>query len=292
MVSGVLLTVVWGILVGGLQTPAVVIYPGMLAYIAISLWTIPILLSGRSPAGSVGWILLASVTMTDLVAMTVRNSPRPVGITELCLGVLGAVILIGPATRQRKLDAWAPRSPFSFLVVYGAGVTSILVYQAHNRFLRHLGVPNKERSLFIGEIEIHHINWGIILLVIVVLLWPASRPDPSSRRLVLLLALGTSLGMIWDQWFYYMLADVTDDAYFHPITPMSALLILMVSGVISHLYRKRLEASALASVDSGFAPRGSLEGEASQALGHGVSVRERLQADSIRGETSAGSENR
>ncbi len=71
MVSGVLLTVVWDILVGGLRTPAIVIYPGMLAYIAISLWTIPILLSGRSPAGSPVWILLASVTMTDFVVMTV-----------------------------------------------------------------------------------------------------------------------------------------------------------------------------------------------------------------------------
>ncbi len=44
--------------------------------------------------------------------------------------------------------------------------------------------------------------------------------------------------MIWDQWYYYMLPEVTDEAYFDPIVPFSALLAVAVSIALSFASQK------------------------------------------------------
>ena len=94
----------------------------------------------------------------------------------------------------------------------------VLFYQISNRLLLAQGVPNEDRSLMLWGLELHHINIGILGLLAV--------PFVSNNgRLFSLftILLGVSCGMVWDQWLYFTLNEVTDAAYFKSSTVISGV---------------------------------------------------------------------
>jgi hypothetical protein len=77
----------------------------------------------------------------------------------------------------------------------------------------------------VGGIEVHHLNIGVLLLVTAVLLLTRFPNRLPWWRGLLVAWVGVAVGLIADEWFYYSATEVTDAAYFEPVTWISALLL-------------------------------------------------------------------
>ena len=94
-------------------------------------------------------------------------------------------------------------------VVFVAALT-VVAYRLAFSATQH--IPNEERSLFIGGVEVHHWNHGVIGALIVGAF--ASRSGwRFLPRLAAATVLGAAAGSLFDQLGYGLLADVSDAAY-------------------------------------------------------------------------------
>ncbi len=73
-------------------------------------------------------------------------------------------------------------------------------------------VPNEERSLMILGVEIHHINPGGLLLIVVAL-WATTRLRPLGLRTLMAVVFGVGMSFVLDESVYYALDQVSDEAY-------------------------------------------------------------------------------
>ncbi len=136
-----------------------------------------------------------------------------VGSIVLGVGVLGMTFFL--LRRSRESRDRIPTDPVSFAPAIAFTVIQIamiLAFRGTHALFLHLEVPNAARSLIVGGIELHHIVFGVVLVIAGSL---AAVVDTVSRRLrvwnFLILALGVAL--ISDQWLYYSYRTVNDVNY-------------------------------------------------------------------------------
>ena len=150
-----------------------------------------------------------------------------------CLLVGGLVLvlplLIGTMVRQHA-DVSAERRICSreILTIFLVALTVIAFFSISNRILLALDVPNDQRSLVVLNTEIHHLTWGLFILVGVGFSWRWVSGNVMMRRVVVVIH-GVGYGCLWDEWFFYMRQDMTDEAYFETSTIVSALLAALCS---------------------------------------------------------------
>ncbi|HHB52747.1 MAG TPA: hypothetical protein ENK75_06920 [Saprospiraceae bacterium] len=107
----------------------------------------------------------------------------------------------------------------------------IIVYHGVNIFLKE--VPNEERSCYLGSLECHHINYGIVLLVFIPLVFKyVSKQSSRKLKFLGLMYIGFVYGTVFDESFYYMLQDVNDKSYFDFSVTSFSLLIMLIALLI------------------------------------------------------------
>ena len=238
-------TAIWDLTIGGLDISIFHLRPGIAGYITMIFLAVPMLeRHHESPLGLI-WLMAASVAMCDLPGMAIRAMDMPVRPVEVGIGAGLTLLVMVPLMFARtwlggRIDAlWPPISLPSKLGLALISWGMIAVFQFSNRVLRARGVPNEERSVMWANVEMHHINWGIVLVVAIAMLWVLFSRGKWSRILGVLL-LGVGLGFIWDEWIYYALAKVTDDVYFSGITYASAIAGTVASLIIGILTSPRM----------------------------------------------------
>jgi len=173
----------WNSLIGGVPIGIVTIHLGILGYFLLSLCTIPILSSRRRPEHSLLWVFLMTTTLSDIVVMAARGTSGSFGMRRIAAGaIIPAVLLALPMglSRHRKRAARGPKGKH-ILFIHVIAVLAILFFQASNRLMRFRGIPNEQRSLMFGGIEVHHINLGIGLILMLAFVWPENEPQSAIR---------------------------------------------------------------------------------------------------------------
>ncbi len=104
-------------------------------------------------------------------------------------------------------------------LAFVACLGTVLAYRITNILLRD--VPNEDRSLMIGGIEVHHFHHGIVLWV---LLHLAIATRTLKLTPIVFLLDGVFAGAVLDQLSYILIRNCTDDAYFGNISNWGAVL--------------------------------------------------------------------
>lgn len=226
VVLGLAVTWIWELFLGGIPVAGHVLHPGLLAYVALMAMALPVVWKGTAPAWQWAWFFASAVVLAELPLLAARSSQDPEPGRLLGIGTLIALVfLLPPAFIGGGRVQRGVASPRVAAGVWAVAMLTIGACQGSNRLARVLGIPNEGRSLIVGGLEIHHLNFGVLLLVASVLLlsrFPASLPW---WRGLLLGVLGVAVGLIADEWLYYAATEVTDQAYFEPLTWQSALLL-------------------------------------------------------------------
>ncbi len=223
VLAGSCLTFLWELTLWAVPLGDRVVQPGMLAYVVLMFASLPAIGAAVGSRLRDVWFGAAAVVLTDLPAMATRASGLGQPIRDLVGGALIAACILLPLAAWCRQKTRRSRITVSeVLTSWFAAMAAVVVFQWFNRSARAAGVPNEERSVMLGGVELHHINWGIILIVVVVMI-SASIELAMLWRMLLAAVTGFGVGMILDEWFYYMARQVTDDAYFETVTWASAV---------------------------------------------------------------------
>lgn len=166
------------------------------------------------------WIASSTLALLDLLHLIYQtNDLKPPSWSQYSLFIMIAVLLLlvlAIALSRIKQDIAVSRQ--STVIIAFSTIFAMSVYHLINVYLKFVQlVPNEQRSIMIGGLEIHHINYGIILLAFVPLLCHAKEKTTGIFSFAILILIGLIYGTVFDESFYYMLDAVTDDAYFSPL---------------------------------------------------------------------------
>lgn len=219
---GVGLTAAWELVLGGVECLGAVLRPGVLAYVALSLLSWPATTVRRESLIWKLWMVAALVAIAELPMMAVRPADVAVRAALLGLGLaVAAVLAIAIRIAMRWHHPLVPSNRRA-IIIFAISLIVVVLNQAFNRVALSAGVPNDERSVLIAGFEVHHLNWGVILLVLTPTLSGPSVGHALAEKLIIF-ALGVGNGLVLDQWLYYMRVVVTDETYFAPSTLLSAI---------------------------------------------------------------------
>jgi hypothetical protein len=193
------------------------------------------------------WIFFATLLLLDLPAMffRVNNTPVPEWLRSslYLLAVILAILIYAYGITDPKRTTRPPTTKHIATLLAFAVLTMIL-YHGSNYYMKfYKNIPNIDRSLFIGGLEWHHINFGVIMLLLTPLLYARNFLRINSYALYALL--GGIYGTILDECYYYTQTPVTDNAYFEPQTfwiQIATLLLIMLLWFITHFFIKRYHA--------------------------------------------------
>ena len=161
--------------------------------------------------------------------MATRASGMPPALIHSLLGaalglvVLLALLLFPTRGNQRRPQGLVP----GVLAVWIVSLATAGAFQGFNRYQRAAGVANEDRSLLLFDVEVHHLNWGVVLLALLITLG-GSRAWSFPAKVAGVVLLGVAIGMITDEWYYYAGRSVTDEAYFEPATWISCAILSLV----------------------------------------------------------------
>lgn len=119
-------------------------------------------------------------------------------------------------------------------------IIALLTVMYRYSYYSMLGIPNKERSLMINGVEIHHINIGIILLLLV---GTFESFILSFSKAIYIVLISVAIGSITDQSFYIFLNKTTDKAYGESFSTIGAIILPFFIGImmllVSRTHNKR-----------------------------------------------------
>ena len=118
------------------------------------------------------------------------------------------------------------------LIVIYSSVFFVFIYHLSNIWLVSKNIKNIDRSLFINNLEIHHINYGIFLLIFVPFLFKYISRLSNKLKFLGFTFIGFIYGTVFDESFYYMNEFKTeiqyDKLYLNNIFILLISLIIMI----------------------------------------------------------------
>jgi hypothetical protein len=190
------------------------IHPANIAVVALAVW-FPV--RHANPWFSRLWYVMLGIALDGMVFLIIKSSygyyssPAIYGAAALlAIYILASVSIRSPISQD--FDDVHPR------VMLLCAAIIILVLRLVDFAIAE--IPNEARSLFIGGFEIHHINGGVVGLI---LLDHLRRPRSPFLRSIHDIAAGTAMGSVLDQGLYYALSEVSDVAYREPASLIGAL---------------------------------------------------------------------
>jgi len=108
-------------------------------------------------------------------------------------------------------------SKIKLVYVFFSSIFFMFVYHFSNYYMKEIKhISNEDRSIMINGLEIHHINYGIILLVFLPIVLKIISKVSNKLALILLnIYIGFIYGTVFDEAYYYMLKKVSDEAYLY-----------------------------------------------------------------------------
>lgn len=166
------------------------------------------------------WMVSSTLALLDLLHLIYQTNDLKIPAwPHYALFTMGAILLLlilAIALNHIKQDITIDRQ--ATVVMALSAIIAMSIYHLINVYLKFVQhVPNEQRSIMIGGLEIHHINYGIVFLVFVPLLFHATKKTAGFFSVAILILIGLIYGTVFDESFYYMLDAVTDDAYFSPL---------------------------------------------------------------------------
>jgi glycerophosphoryl diester phosphodiesterase len=178
--------------------------------------------------------------------------PANIQVTALVGGTLVATGLLLKGLSRRRAEPKLPQLVPNFLPL--AWVMALLFYLAFR--VSHqfsLDIPNEERSLMIRGVEVHHLNLGLIALVLAGFLrtWGMR----GGLRWLGLLMYGVGAALYLDESVYICLAEVTDAAYAGTFSTGGGILaialwILGTDRLVRRVYRSGPQPTRPPGLDS------------------------------------------
>jgi hypothetical protein len=182
------------------------------------------------------WIFFSGLALLDLPTLVFITNGKPIEnsifFSSISLTILFFLFLISTLyaisvpIKNKNLVVGKK----DLYVVFISSLFFMIVYHGMNLYLKVIkDIPNQERSFYIGGLEFHHINYGIILLILIPFIYKYTTKLSGAYSFLSYIFIGFIYGTVFDEAFYYMLQDVSDDAYFHSIPIIASLSITLFS---------------------------------------------------------------
>lgn len=194
------------------------------------------------------WIFFSGLALLDLPVLMYITNDKPIDnsifSSSINLTILIFLFLItalyGISKSITSIDFITKKK--DLWIVFFSSLFFISIYHGSNYYLKEVAKKtNDERSIFIeyinsygilDRLEFHHINYGIILLVLVPFLFKYASNLSHIYRFLAYIFIGFIYGTVFDECFYYMLQSVNDEVYFHLIPTIASLIIMGMSFII------------------------------------------------------------
>ena len=195
------------------------------------------------------WIFFSGLALLDLIPMIyITNNRSPYEYSFLNSTTLFIIIVLFLISTLYGISS-SPNTKNlivktrDLLTVLYSSLFFIFIYHGTNILNRD--IPNEERSVMINGLEFHHINYGIALLVIVPFLFKYIYYFKSKKSKIFgYIFIGFIYGTVFDEAYYYMLQEVSDDAYFEISIILASLGIMALSLTIWFFILNRRNSNA------------------------------------------------
>jgi len=160
-------------------------------------------------------------------------------IILMTLNAINIIILNVSSSKIYKIG----KSNIKYILIIA--IATVLLFQILTYVENYIfNIPNNDRSIFLDDnykIELHHINFGFIGVIFITtfIRIKSNFLENNILRYCLFTILGISYGMLLDEWFYYILQNVTDEAYMSFETPFFALLGICCSYFIWQFWHNK-----------------------------------------------------
>lgn len=182
------------------------------------------------------WIFFSGLALLDLPVLMYITNNKPIDssifFSSINLTILIFLFLItifyGISKSITKIGFVANKK--NLLIIFISSFIFMSIYHGTNYYLKEImGILNEKRSIFIGGLEFHHINYGIILLTLVPFLFKYASRLSSIYRFLVYIFIGFIYGTVFDECVYYMLQDINDVTYQYPIPILASVIIMCAS---------------------------------------------------------------
>ncbi|NKQ40699.1 MAG: hypothetical protein HF962_03925, partial [Sulfurovum sp.] len=115
------------------------------------------------------WIFFSTLASLDMLALMYIKNEENIPSNFLYDFPILYIILISMLITFfiRKVSYnidFVPKK--SIFIIFIFSILTMLIYHGANYYLKVIkNVPNEDRSIFIGDLEFHHINYGLLLLI-------------------------------------------------------------------------------------------------------------------------------
>ncbi|MGA1841587.1 MAG: hypothetical protein ACMUIU_13270 [bacterium] len=236
-----LIPIVCGILLSRTLQP--LLFPIEIGIFAINLGNIGfffLILCGTLLIAGINtrWIWVGTAVAFDQMIYLICKSNPSFGFFSI-QSILGSVIFLvisilfimffDVQSRTRIYSSLKSRFFYIFLIAIVIGI-----FRISQLLLYKMGVSNEHRSIILLGFEIHHINFGLIMVWIlahIIYFFPLS--EKLKRISAILLAVG--IAFISDQISYYALKEITDISYNQFPSFMGAFSVLIIIMILQFL---------------------------------------------------------
>ncbi|HIP13800.1 MAG TPA: hypothetical protein EYG73_13915 [Arcobacter sp.] len=193
------------------------------------------------------WIFFSTLALLDLPNLLYITNNQPINnslfFSSLTITILIILFFLATLLGTSKSVSSNPitTSWKDLRLVVLSSLVFIIIYHSINSINSILrATPNDERSIYIANLEFHHINIGIILLLWIPFLFKyIPRLSKKIYKILGYIFVGFIYGTIFDESFYYMLNNVSDDNYFDILITLTSLIITIISFYIWFYYLKK-----------------------------------------------------
>jgi uncharacterized membrane protein YqjE len=192
------------------------------------------------------WIFFTGLTILDLPPLMYIVNSKMIdsyiytsSITLTILAYLSLIAMLYGISKSTK-SINVKTEPKIVLLVFSSSLFFAIAYHGLNFYLKNYEkIPNEERSIFINGLEFHHINYGLVLLVLVPFLFKYASKLSSLKATSMYLFISFIYGTVFDECYYYMLSDMTDAAYLYPSVMGIQLLFMIIVFAVWYYIIKR-----------------------------------------------------
>jgi hypothetical protein len=195
------------------------------------------------------WIFFSGLTILDLPPLMYIANNKDIdpsiftsSITFIIIIFLALISMIYGLS-DLKQNIYTQIKSKNIILIFSSSLFFITLYHGSNYYLKiYKNIPNEERSIFINGLEFHHINYGLTLLIFIPMLFKYASKLSSLKAILIYLFIGFIYGTIFDECYYYMLNDMTDDAYLYSSVIGIQLLFMMIVFSLWYYINKREKA--------------------------------------------------
>ena len=185
------------------------------------------------------WIFFAGLALLDLPTLVYITNNKDIDNSIFLSSINFTIIIFISLTAMLYSISKSQTSTNSIIrirdliIIFLSSAFFISLYHGVNYYLKEIkNIANIDRSVFIGNLEFHHINYGIILLVLVPFLFRYTSKLSGIYMYLGYIFIGFIYASVFDEAFYYMLQDVSDNAYFAILPNFISFSIMITSFTI------------------------------------------------------------